>query len=211
MTSSTCCSCTFNLSNCCCENNWSLSWPLVIKKKDCTQTVKMKIYCMDRDKQNTWYRPRVFYSNIDVNCKRREVCNSHENKNQGYSAQEGLLEPRFTLHMDRTIIIYFNQFNFIETFKNKNKRQWNVWFRKFSFLNIYFINYYFFVDVIAWQNSKTVHLRCLSLTFSTTLCIVYTSVVLKQNRKSNKIQKYQCKTVDKNWKMIPSTIVNWEL
>ena len=44
-------------------------------------------------------------------------------KYQGYSAQEGLLEPRFTLHMDRTIIIYFNQFNFIETFKNKNKRK----------------------------------------------------------------------------------------
>ena len=34
-----------------------------------------------------------------------------------YSAQEGLLEPRFTLHMDRTIIIYFDQFNFLETFK----------------------------------------------------------------------------------------------
>ena len=46
--------------------------------------------------------------------------------------------------------------------------------------------------------SRTVHLRCLSLMFSTTLCIVYTSIVLKQNRKNNKIQKYQCKTVDKN-------------
>ena len=66
VSSSTCCSCTFNLSNCCCENNWTLSWPLVLKKKDCTQTVKMKIYCMDRDKQNTWYRPRVFYCNIDA-------------------------------------------------------------------------------------------------------------------------------------------------
>ena len=109
---------------------------------------------MDREKQNTWYRPRVFYSNIDVNRKRREVCNSHENKNQGYSAQEGLLEPRFTLHMDRTIIIYFNQFNFIETFKNNNKRKWNVWFRKFSFLNIYFINYYFFIDLIADRTVK---------------------------------------------------------
>lgn len=75
-------------------------------------------------------------------------------KNQGYSTQEGLLEPRFTLHMDRTMIIYFNQFNFIETFKNKNKRKWNVWFRKFSFLNIYFINYYFFIDLIAWQNNE---------------------------------------------------------
>ena len=112
--------------------------------------------------------------------------------------------------MDRIIIIYLNQFNFIETFKHKNKRKWNVWFRKFSFLNIYFINYYFFVDLIAWQNSETVHLRCLSLMFSTTLCIVYTSIVLKQNRKNNKIQEYQCKTVDKNWKMIPSTNVNWE-
>ena len=40
-----------------------------------------------------------------------------------YSAQEGLLESRFTLLMDRTIIIYFDQFNFIETFKNKNKRK----------------------------------------------------------------------------------------
>ena len=66
VSSSTCCSCTFNLSNCCCENNWTLSWPLVLKKKDNTQTVKMKIYCMDRDKQNTWHRPRVFYSNIDA-------------------------------------------------------------------------------------------------------------------------------------------------
>ena len=169
---------------------------------------------MDRDKQNTWYRPRVFfYSNIDVNCKGREVCNSHENKNQGYrySAQEGLLKPRFTLHMDRTIVIYFNQFNFIETFKNKNKRQWNVWFRKFSFLNIYFIKNYFFIDLIAWQNSETVHLRCHCLMFCTTLCIVYTSIVLKQNWKNNKIQKYQCKSVDKNWKMIPSTNVDWKL
>ena len=66
VSSSTCCSCTCNLSNCCCENNWTLSWPLVLKKKDRTQTVKMKIYCMDRDKQNTWYTPRVFYSNIDA-------------------------------------------------------------------------------------------------------------------------------------------------
>ena len=163
---------------------------------------------MDRDKQNTWYGPGGFYSNIDVNCKRREVC-SHENKKQGYSAQEGLLEPRFTLHMNRTMI-YLIQFNFIETFKNKNKRKWNAWFRKFSFLNISFINFFFFIDLIAdW--SETVHLRCLSLMFCTTLCIVYTSIVLKQNGKNNIIQKYQCKTVEKNWKMIPSTNVSWEL
>ena len=33
--------------------------------------------------------------------------------------------------------------------------------------------------------------------FCTTLYIVYTSIVLKQNGKNNKIQKYQCKTRQK--------------
>ena len=50
--------------------------------------------------------------------------------------------------------------------------------------------------------------------YSFTLVFLYFvifPILLKQNGKNNKMKKYQCKTVDKNWNMIPSTNVNWEL
>lgn len=78
----------------------------------------MKIYCMDRYAQGQTKR-MTYIAKVEKSATIMRI----KIKATVYSAQEGLLEPRFTLHMDRTIIIYFDQFNFIETFQNKNKRK----------------------------------------------------------------------------------------
>ena len=64
---------------------------------------------------------------------------------------------------------------------------------------LHLLLFFYWLYSLTEQRNSTSSM-CLFLFFSTTLCIVYTSIVLKQNGKNDKIQKYQCKTVDKKLK-----------